>query len=161
MVWEFGFGDAINILIFFSLGFSSYVIFYFSRKFNIVKQVTVSTFILALGINLIGLSHLFRIGIEVPGNVFIYISAIVGALCTLIGFILMTFETQVENMKMKQRYEELKLIISNLKEKYYRQEISEDDLKALNTGLIRELAELEVKLKDIIKEKPKKSKEKN
>jgi len=158
MVWQFGFGDAINILTFFSLGFSTYVIFYFSRKISGVREVTAGTFILALGINLIGLSHLFRIGMEASSNIFINISAISGSLFTLVGFILMTYQTQLENIRLKQRYDELHLIIKNLKDRYYRQEISEDDLKAINAGLIRELAELEVKLKELVKIKSKKEK---
>ena len=37
-------------------------------------------------------------------------------------------------------------IIAKLKDKYYQQELSEEDLKNAYSGLLRELAEIEVKL---------------
>jgi len=47
---------------------------------------------------------------------------------------------------LKKRHDEVTSIIKNLKEKYYKQEISEEDLKSINVHLMKELAEIEVKL---------------
>jgi len=148
MVWQFGFGDAVNILTFFSLGFSSYIVFYFSQKFDSDKQVNMSIFILALGLNFIGLSHLFRIGANEQVNIFVDMTAVIGSLFVLIGFILMSYQKRVANINLRLRYNELNSVIKNLKDKYYKQEISEEDLKSVHSGLIKELSELEVKMKD-------------
>lgn len=52
----------------------------------------------------------------------------------------------MEISKLRKREEEIKSVITKLKDKYYRQEMSEEDLKNAYSGLLRELAEVEVKL---------------
>ena len=146
MAYELTLGNVANIAIFFGLGLSSYVIFYFSQKAN-PDKITASIFTLAFGLNMIGLSSLFRIGIETTLPLFIILSALVGALLTFAGVVL-TFRqksAQIENLK--KRHEELEAVISNLKDRYYKQEISEEDLRTVHSSLLKELAELEVKMK--------------
>lgn len=155
MAVEFGLETIVNVLIFLSLGLSSYIVFYFSQKFDPYKQVTVSVFILALGLNLIGLSHLFRIGTATAVQPLITFSALLGALFTFIGFILVFYKKSLQVINLKERYDEVNAIIANLKDKYYKQEISEEDLRTVHSGLLKELAELEVKMKKDAK--PKKS----
>jgi len=155
MIYQLGLSDVANIGVFFGLCFSGYVVFYFSQKIDPGRQVTPSIFTLALGLNLIGISHLFRIGSEGALSSFVMLTALLGAVTALFGSvftfagILVVFHqksTQITNLK--KRYEEIKAIMSNLKKKYYQQEISEEDLRTIHSTLVKELAELEVKMKE-------------
>jgi len=147
MWFQLGAVDIVNLGVFFGLSVSSYVMLYFSQKASLEKRVTSSVFTLALGLNMIGLSSLFRIGIEKFLPIFNIITASLGTVCSLVGVVMVFYERAYKVKDIKSRYEEVKAIISNLKEKYYKQEISEEDLKSTNASLLRELAELEVKLK--------------
>jgi uncharacterized membrane protein len=147
MWFQLGAVDIVNLGVFFGLSISSYAMLYFSQKASLEKRVTSSVFTLALGLNMIGLSSLFRIGIEKFLPIFNIITASLGTVCSLVGVVMVFYERAYKVKDIKSRYEEVKAIISNLKEKYYKQEISEEDLKSTNASLLRELAELEVKLK--------------
>ena len=147
MAFQLALSDIVNILIFFSMGISSYVIFYFSQRTNPHEQVTFSIFILALGLTMIGLSHLFRVGSD-SVHPFITISALLGGTFTFFGFGLVSHQQSLKIINLKRRQEEVRAVITNLKEKYYKQEISEEDLKSMQSILIKELAELEVKMRD-------------
>jgi len=146
MGFQLGAVDIVNLGVFFGLSISSYVMLYFSQRASLEKKVTSSVFTLALGLNMIGLSSLFRIGIERVLPFFNIITASLGTVCALAGVVMVFYERTYKIRDMKGRYEELKAVISNLKEKYYKQEISEEDLKYTHTSLLKELAELEVKL---------------
>lgn len=139
--------DIVNLGVFFGLSISSYIMLYFSQKANLGKKITPSVFTLALGLNLIGLSSLFRIGIESTLPVFNLITSSLGTLCAFVGVIMVFYERSYRVGDMKKRYEEVKAIIGNLKEKYYKSEISEEELRTAHVSLLKELAELEVKMK--------------
>ncbi len=147
MVYQFGSTDIVNLGVFFGLSLSSYVMLYFSQKASLEKQVTSSVFTLAMGLNLIGLSSLFRIGTEYSLPVFNLVTASLGTVFAFAGVIMVFYERSYKVGDIKKRYDEVKAVISNLKEKYYKQEISEEDLKSVHSSLLKELAELEVKLK--------------
>lgn len=147
--------DIINIVIFLSLGLSGYVVFYFAQKANPQNPVTLSIFALSFGLNLIGLSQLFRIGSESFLPFFILFPALAGSILTLLGIYLVLRQRSSPMMYWKKRHEELQSIIKNLKDKYYKQEISEDELKSVHSSLLKELAELEVKMKENVKKEPK------
>jgi hypothetical protein len=138
--------DIVDILIFFVLEYLCYLVFYFIQKLDPGKAVTPNLFLLSLGINLIGLSFLFRIGREVNTSNFVTISILSGSMAILVGGMLVYYRKSVQVADLKKRHEEVKSIIKNMKDKYYKQEISEDDLKSVNRGLMKELAEIEVKL---------------
>lgn len=140
--------DIVNLGVFFGLSVSSYIMFYFSQKGSTEKQISPSVLTLALGLNLIGLSNLFRIGIENTLPFFNIITASLGTLFSFAGVIMVFYEKSYKIRDIKRRYEEVKAVIKNLKEKYYKQEISEEDLKTVHSNLLKELAELEVKLKE-------------
>ena len=48
---------------------------------------------------------------------------------------------------MKRKSKEIKEVMNYLKNKYYKQEISAEELKSLYSELMKELAETEVKMK--------------
>lgn len=163
MIFESSFGTIVNVLIFISLGFSSYVVFYFSSRYEKNKQVGLSVLILSLGLTLIGLSHIFMIGVgsDTTMHPAVGFSALAGALLTFVGFTVVFYKKSVEIITIKNRHREIQEVIANLKEKFYKQEISEEDLRDVNKGLIKELAELEVKLKDSEDKEPEHNHENN
>lgn len=148
MAYQLGLGDVVNIVVFFGLSFSGYVVFYFSQKISPEKQVTTAVFTLALGLTLIGLSHLFRIGAVATYYPFFALTALLGALFTFVGAILVFYEKSLQIVDLKKRHDEIKAVIGSLKDKYYKQEISEEDLRAVHSSLLKELTELEVKMKE-------------
>jgi len=147
MGFQLGVADIVNLGVFFGLGLSSYIMLFLSQKASLEKKITSSVFTLSLGLNLIGLSSLFRIGIEHYLPIFNIITASVGTVCAFVGVIMVFYERAYKLKAIESRYEEVKSMISNLKEKYYKQEISEEDLRFTHASLLKELAELEVKLK--------------
>jgi len=137
--------DIVDIIIFFTLQYLAYILFYFVQRIDPKKGVTPSLFILCFGINLIGFSFLFRVGKDI-NNQLVTFSILGGSLAILIGGIFVYYRKSVQMADLKKRHDEVTSIIKNLKEKYYKQEISEEDLKSINVHLMKELAEIEVKL---------------
>jgi hypothetical protein len=147
--------DVVDVIIFFALEYLCYLIFYFIQKVDPERSVSLSVFILSLGINLLGFSFLFRIGKEANTSEFVTISILGGSIAILVGGIALYYRKSIQIADLRKRHEDVKSIIKNMKEKYYRQEITEDDLKSINAGLVKELAEIEVTLEGRKKEKVK------
>lgn len=137
--------DVVDILIFFILEYLAYLLFYFVQKVDPGKSVTPSLFVLCFGINLVALSFLFRVGKEIS-NQLVTLSILSGALAILLGGVFVYYKKSVQVADLKKRHGEVISIIKKLKEKYYKQEITEEDLKSVNVTLMKELAEIEVKL---------------
>lgn len=146
MAIEFTISNFVNLLAFLALTIATYTIFYFGRMMNLTKGVGLNLFTLSLGINLIGLSYLFRIWLESTTSPIILIMVASGAVFMAIGVIWVFYEKGVELSNLKRRENEIKSIIAKLKEKYYQQELSEGELKNVYSELLRELAEIEVKI---------------
>lgn len=146
MVLQYNIADLVNLFAFIGLTIATYTIFYFGRMMNPSRDLTFNLFTLALGINLIGLSHLFRIWLDVSTSPLIVITVAIGAIFLSMGVIWVFYEKGKEISNLKKREEEIKSVIAKLKDNYYQQELSEEDLKDAYSSLLRELAEIEVKL---------------
>lgn len=146
MVLQYDISDLVNLLAFLGLTVATYTIFYFGRMTNQSKSVSFNLFTLALGINLIGLSHLFRIWLDASTSPLIIITVASGAVFLSAGVIWVFYEKGMEISNLRKREEDIRAVISRLKDKYYQQELSEEDLKSAYSGLLRELAEIEVRL---------------
>lgn len=143
---EFSIPNLVNLFAFLGLTVATYTVFYFGRAINQGRGVSFNLFTLALGINLIGLSHLFRIWLDVATSPLIIITVAAGVVFLASGVIWFFYEKGAEISGLKRREEEIKAIITKLKDKYYQQELSEEELKSAYSGLLRELAEIEVRL---------------
>lgn len=148
MALQYNIANLVNLLAFLGLTIATYTIFYFSRKLNQASGVSLNLFTLALGINLIGLSHLFRIWLDASTSPLIIITVATGAVFLAAGVIWVFYEKGTEISNLRRRETVIKAVITKLKDKYYQQELSEDDLKSAYSGLLRELAEIEVRLVD-------------
>ena len=143
---EYTVATFVNLLAFLGLTIATYTIFYFGKAMNPDKGIGVNLFTLALGINLIGLSHLFRIWLDVSTSPLILILVTVGAIFLSTGVVWVFHEKSTEISRLKRREKEINSVIAKLKEKYYQKELAEEDLKALYSNLMRELAEIDIKL---------------
>lgn len=139
---EFLLPNLVNLFAFLSMTIATYAIFYFD------KSVNVSLFTLALGINLIGLSHLFRIWLDVYTSPLILIMVAIGSIFLSVGVIRVFYEKSFEISRLRNREQEIKSMIKEVKRKYYRRELSEEDLKTVYSNLLKELTEIEVKIKE-------------
>ena len=126
------------------------------------KEITLPWIILSAGLLFSSLNLI----VEVVGqltNIYIlprpvvwYVFNITGSLLLLIGFIMMMFERMLEIGVLKRRKMEIQDIMNYLKERYYKKELSESELRKLYANMVEQLAEIEVKLKTLEKKKPKK-----
>jgi len=142
---EFTVPNFINLLAFIGLTIATYTIFYFGKTMS-PKGIGTNLFTLALGINLIGLSHLFRIWLDILTSPLVLILVATGAMFLSTGIIWVVYEKSMEINNLKKREREINSTIAKLKEKYYQKELSEEDLKVLYSNLMKELTEIEVGL---------------
>ncbi|MBI2543115.1 MAG: hypothetical protein HYW24_02940 [Candidatus Aenigmarchaeota archaeon] len=143
MAFEYDVNTFVNLFAFFGLTVATYTVFYFGRTIS-WKGVPLDLFTLALGINLIGLSYLLRVW--TPTSPLINVTIAIGSAFLLIGVVWVFNGKSLDVSHLKKREEEIKSVIAKLKENYYQQELSEEDLKKAYSQLLRELAEIEVKL---------------
>lgn len=153
MVIDLSYPNLVNILAFIGLTISTYTIFYFGRTLSRNRSVSFSLFTLALGLNFIGLSYLFRIWLELSASPLVLLTVAIGSIFLSAGVIWVFYEKSTEMSVLKKREENIKSVISKLKEKYYQQELSEEDLKTTYSELLKELAEIEVEVADQSKPK--------
>ena len=146
MALDLGYQNLINVFAFIGLTISTYTVFYFSRLLEKGRGVSFSLFTLALGLNLMALSYLFRLWSELSSTPVLLITVAAGSIFLTIGVVWVFYEKETEFSRLKKREEDIKSVISKLKEKYYQQELSEEALKAAYSELLKELAEIEVKL---------------
>ncbi|MBI1978793.1 MAG: hypothetical protein HYS62_01880 [Candidatus Aenigmarchaeota archaeon] len=139
--------DFINILAFVGMTTATYTIFYIGRSMS-AKGIGLNMFTLALGINLIGLSHLFRVWLDVSTSPLILMLVATGSVFLSAGIIWVIYDKATEISRLKGRGKEINSVIADLKERYYKKELSEEDLQSAYSNLMREMAEIEVKLKE-------------
>jgi uncharacterized membrane protein len=135
----------VNIFAFVGMTITAYAIFYVARSIK-QKNVGLNLVMLALGINFIGMSYLFRVWFGDSAFPFEMSLVGFGSLLLSIGVIWVFYEKGMEVQNLKRRENDIRGTIERLKEKYYRREISEEELESMHTDMLKELAEIEVKL---------------
>ncbi len=146
--------DIVNLFAFSGLTAATYTIFYLGGLIS--PKVSVNMFSLAVGVNLIGISHLFRMWLDQDTSPVVTVTVAAGSIFTVTGIVWVFYENVIRLSNLKRRSGEIKEVISNLKDKYYRQEISEKELEATYSGLLKELAEIEVELSQVKSKKGRK-----
>jgi hypothetical protein len=116
---------------------------------------------MSFGTFLIGLNYLiqaiFTSGVTDNPTITIssYLLILGGAALSFTSFFILYTESSDETRKLKEREEELKEIMDRLKKKFLSRELPEEEMKKLDTDIVRELAEIEVKLDKINRNKNK------
>lgn len=142
----------INVAAFFAFAAIGGLLLYIGRSTNPERKLTLPWINLGFGTALIGVNYLIQ-GIfapQVAGDPSIMISSylliIGGAALSFTSFAVLYTERANEADILTKRQTELKEITTRLREKFLKRELSEDELKKLDIDIVRELAEVEVKL---------------
>ncbi len=153
-----------NLFIFFSYIVMASFLVYVGREVRYDKKLTLPWIIIAAGLMFISLNLLIEvIGVMsgtyiLPRPVLWYVVNLIGSFALILGFAALMAERQLELTLLKKRKLEITDLMENLKEQYYKREISEADLRKLYAGLIEQLAQIEVKIKNLEKKKSVKKK---
>lgn len=146
MVLQYNIPDFVNLLAFLGLTITTYTIFYFGRIAGQEKRVSLDIFILGLGINLIGISYLFRMWLDDPNSPVIVMTVAAGTVILSVGVIWVFYRKDLEISNLKKREKHIKSMIARLRMRYYKQELSEEHLKVIYPKMVKRLAEIEAKL---------------
>lgn len=139
------------------------MLLYLGRSTNPQKKITFPWINLAFGTFLIGLNYLVQtvFATQISGDPIIAVSSYLlilgGAALAFTSFAILYVERSNEANSLRVRHEELKEITTRLRKKFLSRELPEEEMKRLDIDIVRELAEIEVKL-DKLKRKPKGSK---
>lgn len=144
-----------NSIVFGAFLFIAYVIFYLGRKTHEIKKMKLVWVFLSLGIVITGSSFLIQILVaigrvsEIMGLIFSQVLILAGSSLAFESFIILYLERTDEIYTLQRRQKEILEILKKLKGRYFRKEISEEELKKMYADFIKELTEIEVKLKEI------------
>lgn len=136
------------------------VMLYVGRTTHPEKKISFPWINLANGTFLIAVNYLIQAifapqtPIDSSVEISSYLLIVGGSALLFTSFVILYTERANETNVLKQRQDDLKEITTRLKKKYLSRELPEDELKKLDTDIVRELAEIEVKL-DKINRKPK------
>lgn len=132
---------------------------YIGKYMNIQRKITLPWIILSIGFLFSSLNLFIEIiglvsnNYIIPRPVLWYIFNTIGSIALIVGFAAIMTERQLEISILRKRQMEIKDIMQFLKEQYYKKEISEDDLRKLYTNLVEQLAEIEVRIKRLGKDR--------
>ena len=153
-----------NLFIFFSYIVMASFLVYVGKEVRYDKKLTLPWIIIAAGLMFISLNLLIEV-IGVIGGTYIlprpmlwYVINLIGSFALILGFAALMAEKQLELTLLKKRKLEITDLMENLKEQYYKREISEADLRKLHAGLVEQLAQIEVKIKNLEKKRSGKKK---
>jgi len=134
-------------------------IIYIGRKINYEKKIMLSWIILASGFLFISMNLLIEVAGLIIGSytttkpVFWYLINMLGSIFILIGFVMSLFEKIIDISILKKRKIEIRHIMNYLDERYRKRELSEEELRKMYANMVEQLAEVEVKLKELEKKK--------
>ncbi len=142
-----------------SLSLTSYVtvsilIIYMAKRMGFGERSIIPWLFLSVGVVIVSINHAVNIlsdfGYDISSLLFLTQQDIVlmGSTLVFIGFGLVISDKIIETSMLRRRQDEVKKVMTKLKEKYMRREISEHDLRRIYPKLVERLAELEVKLEE-------------
>lgn len=123
------------------------------------KRIGLPWINLAFGTFLIGINYLVQavFATQISGDPTVAISSylliIGGSALALTSFLILYIERSNEADMLRTRHDELKAIMARLRKKFLSRELPEEDMRKIDTDIVRELAEIEVKLDKIKKPK--------
>lgn len=145
----------INLITYFSNVMLAVLLLYLGKTTDFQKKIRPSWILLSMGIIVSATSYIFQIfdviGILRPGVGFIssHIIMLVGTALAFSSFTSLYISRINEINFLRKRHKEIKKIMDRLKKKYLGRELPEKELRKLSTDLIKELVEIEVKLKEL------------
>lgn len=148
---------AINLAAFAAFVTVGIVLLYIGKTTHPEKKLSFPWVNLVFGTLLMGANYLVQaiFSTQISGDPTIAISSylliIGGAALSFTSFLILYVERSNEANILRERQNDLKEIMSRLRKKFLSREIPEEDIRKIDTDLVRELAEIEVKLEKIRK----------
>ncbi len=149
----------IDLFIFFSYIVLTGFLLYVGKLVSYEHKITLPWIIISIGLLFTSLNLFVEIVGELtevyilPRPVLWYVFNAIGSIALIAGFAAAMAERQLELGRLKRKQLEIKDIMEYLKERYFKKEISEEDLRRLYADLVQNLAEIEVKIKHLQKKK--------
>jgi uncharacterized membrane protein len=143
--------DIVNFFMFYSFLGTGIVVLMIGRYQKLTIKFFSPFVFLSLGLVIVAFRSLFLsipsiIGLDT--TIIVPVFSILGSLLLIVGVIFLLLEKRVEKASLERRTEEIKAVLDNLRQKYFKKELSEEDMRKMNAELERELAEIEVRLKE-------------
>jgi hypothetical protein len=142
-----------QIIFFFSIISVGIALLYISREISAKKKIEFPWILLVIGITISNMNQIinaFATLNTVEASVAFILgitTTVMGLAATIGGFVIIVLNQRYyEASNLRKRSDEIKATIKNLNEKFRSRQISEADLRMLSSGLIGELAQVEVKL---------------
>lgn len=151
----------VDLFIFFSYTVMVSFLLYIGKFVSSEKKITLPWIIISVGLLFISMNIFVEIvsiiteTYIIPRPILWYAFNSIGSIALIVGFASVMAERQAELGKLRKRQLEIKDIMQYLKELYYKKELSEEDLRRLYADLVEQLAEIEVKIRRLEKEKKK------
>lgn len=148
---------AINFAAFVAFLIIGGILMYLGRTLHPDKKISLPWINLAFGTFLIGINYLIQavFATQIIGDPSIIISSYLlivgGAALSFTSFVILYVERSNEASVLKERQEELKEIMNRLRKRFLSRELPEENMRKIDTDIVRELAEIEVKLEKIKK----------
>jgi uncharacterized membrane protein len=144
--------DISNFFMFYSFLGTGIMLLMVGRYYNLHSKFVSPWTFLSIGLMVVAFRGLFQSIPDVGGlgtytPIIVPMVSILGSLLIVMGIGFILFQKRMEKTSLEKRVAEIKSVLENLHEKYFRKEISEDDMRRMNAELEKELAEIEVKLK--------------
>lgn len=144
-----------NSIVFVAFVFIAFMILYLGRKTDPKKKIKLAWVDLSLGVIMAGITFPIQIGValgtftEEIGFVTSCILMLTGASLAFTSFLIVYLERIDEINFLKKRQKEITMVMKKLRHRYFRKEISEEQLRKMYADFIKELTEIEVKLKEM------------
>lgn len=144
--------EIVNFFMFYSFVGAGVAFLMIGKYYNMHNKQNLPWIFLSVGLIVIAFRSFFQSLPEIFGlgaymAVIVPVVSIVGSVLIIMSIGLMLMQKKMEKTSLQKRYDDIHLVLENLHQKYFRKEISEDDMRKMNADLEKELAEIEVKLK--------------
>ena len=145
--------EIVNFFMFYSFIGTGVVLLMVGRYYNLHTKLTSPWVFLSLGFMVVAFRSLFEslpdiIGLGPYIPIIVPLVSIIGSTLIIISIGFILFQKRMEKTRLERRANEITLVLENLRQKYFSKEISEDDMHRMNAELEKELAEIEVRLKE-------------
>lgn len=132
---------------------------YMGRSTSPQRKITFPWINLALGTFMIGINYLIQAifpaqtAVDPTIGISSYLLVIGGAALSFTSFLILYMERSNEAKTLRDRQDDLHQIMDRIRKKFLSRELPEDEMRKIDTDLVRELAEIEVKLDKINRKK--------
>lgn len=161
MVMQFPLGLIIitHFLVFFSFVAVALILILVGKGYTPARKITYSWVTLAYGVVIVDFFNLIKVAELIqllsPAYSFLVsnVTNFIGGILIAVSVVWIVAEKDLEVKLLRQRHAEIYAVMKNLKEKYYTRTLSAEDLRKIYAEFAKELAEIEVKLRETTRQR--------